>query len=77
VNRQCGGTPIKEVVEERFLYWQTVKDLDKQYTQEQIRRTCTPAPWIIGIDEDAVAKGHRYIIVVSDLERGRSDTLFA
>ena len=31
----------------------------------------TPAPRVIGIDEIAIAKGHKYRIVVSDLERGR------
>jgi transposase len=38
---------------------------------EQLRRVGTPAPRVIGIDEIAVAKGHQYRIVVSDLERGR------
>ena len=31
----------------------------------------TPAPRVIGIDEIAIARGHQYRIVVSDLERGR------
>jgi transposase len=39
--------------------------------QEQLRRAGCPAPRVIGIDEIAVAKHHRYRIVVSDLERGR------
>jgi transposase len=30
-----------------------------------------PAPRVIGIDEMAIAQGHQYRIVVSDLERGR------
>ena len=30
-----------------------------------------PAPTVIGIDEIAIAKGHSYRIVVSDLKRGR------
>ena len=71
VGRRCRETPIKEVAEELFLHWQTVKDLDKQYMQEQLRRAGTPAPRVIGIDEIAIAKGHQYRIVVSDLERGR------
>jgi transposase len=39
---------------------------------EQLRRAGTPSPRVIGIDEIAIAKGHQYRIVVSDLERGRA-----
>ena len=38
VGRRCRETPIKEVAEELFLDWHTVKELDKQYLREQ------PAP---------------------------------
>jgi len=71
VGRRCRETPIKEVAEELLLDWQTVKDLDKQYMQEQLRRAGDPSPRVIGIDEIAIGKGHRYRIVVSDLQRGR------
>jgi transposase len=71
VGRRCRQTTVKEVAEELFLDWHTVKELDKQYMSEQLRRAGTPAPRVIGIDEIAIAKGHRYRIVVSDLERGR------
>src|SRR6185312_656874 len=59
------------VAEELFLDWHTVKELDKQYMREQLRRAGSPAPQGIGIDEIAIAEGHQYRIVVSDLERGR------
>jgi transposase len=72
VGRRCRETPIKEVAEELFLHWHTVKELDKQYMREQLRRAGNPAPRVIGIDEIAIAKGHQYRIVVSDLERGRA-----
>src|SRR3954451_4562359 len=71
VGRRCRETPVKEVAEELFLDWHTVKELDKQYMRAQLRRAGTPAPRVIGVDEIAIAKGHRYRIVVSDLERGR------
>jgi transposase len=71
VGRRCRETTVKEVAEDLFLDWHTVKDLDKQYMREQLRRAGTPAPHVIGIDEIAIAKGHQYRIVVSDLERGR------
>jgi transposase len=71
VGRRCRQTTIKEVAEELFLDWHAVKELDKQYMREQLRRAGNPGPRVIGIDEIAVAKGHKYRIVVSDLERGR------
>jgi transposase len=71
VGRRCRQTTIKEVAEELLLDWHTVKELDKQYMREQLRRVGCPAPRVIGIDEIAIAKGHKYRIVVSDLERGR------
>lgn len=71
VGRRCRQTPLKEVAEELFLDWHTVKDLDKQYMHEQLRRAGSPSPRVIGIDEIAIGKGHQYRIVVSDLERGR------
>jgi transposase len=71
VGRRCRQTTVKEVAEELFLEGHAVKELDKQYLREQLQRAGNPAPRVIGIDEIAVAKGHRYRIVVSDLERGR------
>jgi len=71
VGRRCRATTVKEVAEDLFLDWHTVKELDKQYMREQLRRAGNPAPRVIGIDEIAVAQGHQYRIVVSDLERGR------
>src|ERR1700685_2090680 len=72
VGRRCRQTPIKEVAEELFLDWHAVKELDKQYMREQLRCAGSPSPHVIGIDEIAIAKGHRYRIVVSDLDRGRA-----
>jgi transposase len=72
VGRRCRQTPIKEVAEELYLDWHAVKELDKQYMRGQLRRAGNPAPRVIGIDEIAIAKGHQYRIVVSDLERGRA-----
>ena len=70
VGRRCRATTVKEVAEDLFLDWHTVKELDKQYMRAQLRRAGRPAPRVIGIDEIAIAKGHQYRIVVSDLERG-------
>jgi transposase len=72
VGRRCREATIKAVAEELYLDWHTVKELDKQYMREQLRRAGNPAPRVIGIDEISIGKGHQYRIVVSDLERRRA-----
>jgi transposase len=71
VGRRCRSSSIKDVAEELHLNWKTVKDLEKQYMREQLRRAGKAHPKVIGIDEIAVRKGHNYRIVVSDLEKCR------
>ena len=71
VGRRCRASTIQDVAKELHLDWHTVKELDKQYMREQLRRVGTPAPVVIGIDEVSIRKGHTYRIVVSDLIRHR------
>jgi len=71
VGRRCRTATIRDVARELKLDWKTVKELEKQYMREQLRRTPTPAPRAIGIDEISIRKGHTYRIVVSDLDRRR------
>jgi transposase len=71
VGRRCRETTVKEVARELKLDWKTVKSLDKESLQEQLRRTGTPGPKAIGLDEISIKKGHRYRIVVSHLVRRR------
>jgi len=71
VGRRCRDSSIRDVAKELHLDWKTVKALEKQYMQEQLRRVGTPGPKVIGIDEVSQRKGHTYRIVVSDLERMR------
>ena len=71
VGRKCRTMTIKDVAKELKLDWHTVKTLEKEYMQEQLRRNPVAAPGVIGIDEISMRKGHTYRIVVSDLERGR------
>jgi transposase len=71
VGRHCRTSTIQDVARELHLDWRTVKELDQQYMQEQLRRAGTPGPRAIGIDEVSTRKGHTYRIVVSDLERHR------
>lgn len=71
VGRKCRTMTVKDVAKELKLDWHTVKALDKEYMEEQLRRSPVAGPGVIGIDEIALRKGHRYRIVVSDLGRGR------
>jgi len=71
VGRRCRAMTIADVAKEFRLDWKTVKEMDKHYMREQLRRTGTPAPKVIGIDEISIRKGHTYRIVVSDLIRRR------
>lgn len=72
VGRRCRVMTITDVAKEFRLDWKTVKELDKQYMREQLRKTGTPTPQVIGIDEISIRKGHTYRIVVSDLIRRRA-----
>lgn len=71
VGRRCRTSTLQDIAHELDLDWKTVKELDKQYMREQLRRIGTPGPKVIGIDEIAIRKGHTYRIVVSDLVRRR------
>ncbi len=72
VGRRGRASTIKDIAEELHLDWHTVKDLEKQYMREQLRRAGRPGPKVIGIDEISIKKRHSYRIVVSDLVRERA-----
>ena len=71
VGRRCRTSTIQDVAQETHLHWGTIKELEKQYMHEQLRRIGKPGPKIIGVDEVSIRKGHTYRIVVSDLVRRR------
>lgn len=71
VGRRCRASTISDIAKELHLDWHRVKEMDKQYMKEQLRRVGTPAPEVIGVDEVSIRKGHTYRIVVSDLTRRR------
>jgi transposase len=71
VGKRCQSATIKDVAEELQLDWHTVKELEKDYLREKLRRAGPPKPEVIGIDEISVGKRHQYRIVISDLERQR------
>src|SRR4030043_783661 len=69
VGKRCQSSTIKDVAHELHLDWKTVKNLEKEYMQEKLRRAGENNPVKIGIDEISIKKGHSYKIVVSDLEK--------
>ena len=71
VGKLCRDMTNKAVAEIERLHHTTVKDLDKLYMAQQLKRTPMPAPRAIGVDEIAIRKGHEYRIVVSDLDQAR------
>ena len=71
VGKRCQSSTIKDVAKELHLDWKTVKDLEKEYLKEKLKRAGDPDPKVIGIDEISIRKGHTYKIIVSDLEKGR------
>jgi transposase len=71
IGKRCRSSTIQDIAEELGLEWHTVKELEKQYMREQLRRAGTPGPKVIGIDELSIRKRHTYRIVVSDLVRMR------
>ena len=71
VGRRCRSATVRDVARELRLDWKTVKALEMEYMREQLRRTGTPGPKVIGIDELSIGRGQNYRIVVSDLVRGR------
>ena len=68
----CRTMPIKDVARRMKLDWQTVKELEKDYMREQLKKAGPPRPRVIGIDEISIKKGHTCRIVVSDLEKRRA-----
>jgi len=71
IGRRCRSETVQDLAGELGLAWHTVKELEKQYMREQLRRAGTPGPKVIGIDEVSIRKRHTYRIVVSDLVRMR------
>jgi len=69
VGKRCQSSTILDIAKELRLNWKTVKELEKQYMREKLRRAGKPSPKVAGVDEISIRKGHVYRIVVSDLEK--------
>ncbi len=66
----CDHMSIKEVSCVTGLGWRTVKTADKNCIREQLKDIRDQDPVMIGVDEVAYEKGHKYLTVVRDVQKG-------
>ena len=71
IGKRCESSTIKDIAKEFYLDWRAVKEFEKQYMREKLRRAGRPNPKVIGIDEISIRRRHNYRIVVSYLEKER------
>jgi transposase len=61
---------IQDVSRTVGLSWDIVKSIQKEYLQKHYGKPDLKGLQMIAIDEIAIAKGHKYLTVVLDLETG-------
>lgn len=71
VARLCEVLPVKQVAKFYGLGWETVKEIHKCWLQRTLPPVDLSGLRVIGMDEFAIHKGHRYATVVVDPLRRR------
>jgi transposase len=71
VGKLCRKMTNKAVAELMHMHEHTVKELDKLYMEKLLAKYPVAVPRVMGVDELSIASGHKYRIIVSDIERGR------
>lgn len=71
VARLCQVTSVLHVARFFGLNWKTVKELDKAHLQRQLGPVDLEGLEVIGLDEFAIQKGHRYATVIVEPTRKR------
>lgn len=74
VAKLCGVLSIKHVADFFGLSWDQVKDIDKRSLEQRFGTVDLSGVEIIGMDEFALQKGHRYATVI--VEPHRKEVLF-
>ena len=71
LHEECEDTPVQTVARRYDLAWATVRDVDLRILREKVARQSLDGIRWIGVDEVAHEKGHKYLTIVTDLERGK------
>lgn len=66
----CDHMSVKEVCGVTGLGWRTVKAADMNCIREQLKDLSEQDPVLVGVDEVAYEKGHKYLTVVRDVQKG-------
>jgi transposase len=66
-----GDSTVKAVAKRMALDWETVKDAEVRYIRGLLRKRNLDGVKRIGIDEVSYKSGHRYLTLVTDLDRHR------
>jgi transposase len=66
-----GDSTVKAVAKRMALDWETVKDAEVRYIRGLLRKQNHDGLKRIGIDEVSYLKGHKYLTLVTDLDRHR------
>jgi len=71
VGRMCMHMNISEVAAYFNLDWKTVQKIDKHYIRQNLDEIPLDDVRIIGMDEVAIKKGHKYFTVIYNLENNQ------
>ena len=71
VKELCEIMTLQEVADHLDLDWKTVKAIDKEFLQQEYRKTDYTGLRFLAVDEIAYAKYHKYLTIVIDYETGR------
>lgn len=69
--RLTGDSTVKAVARRMALDWETVKDAEVRYIRGLLRKRDLRGIRRIGIDEVSYERGHKYLTLVTDLDRHR------
>lgn len=64
----CKVMSIEDVSTFEALHWQTVKDIDKGEIKKAQAERNLEGITVLGVDEIAIGKGHKYLHMISSLE---------
>jgi len=76
LHAECAETAVEAVAQRHELSWATVRDVDLRILRDKIARHRLEGLRWLAIDEIAHEKGHKYLTVITDLERRKVVRLY-